>query len=226
MSHDGRIRFSYWSDPLCVWAFVAQPRLQRILDQFGGLLDIEYRVVPVFGSLEWRFSQGPWADEGAEGRARKTREICVCHGFEDVTGAVWLDDMPASSWSPGMAIKAVCVMEERESAAKGACAAYQARLRRAFFVDNINVARRRAQLETAEACGLDVGAVEHLLNDGTGLARLWEDHHLQQRSFVRGSPTYVFDGGREILYGNVAEGIVAATIDELRKGPVAGRSEC
>lgn len=223
---DGRIHFSYWSDPLCVWAFVAQPRLERLLDEFGPLLHVEYRVVPVFGSLPWRFGEGPWAEEGPEGRARKTREICACHGIADITGAVWTDDTPASSWSPGMAIKAAFILEESGQAEPGAGAGFQARVRQAFFRENRNVSRRSVQLEVAASCGLALPKMERLLDDGTALARLWEDHHLQERSFVRGSPTYVFDDGREILYGNVAIEIVRATITELRKGAAAGRSEC
>jgi hypothetical protein len=36
----------------------------------------------------------------------------------------------------------------------------------------------------------------------------------------------VFDGGREILYGNVAQEIIRATIHALRGGMAVGRSEC
>jgi predicted DsbA family dithiol-disulfide isomerase len=223
---DARIHFSYWTDPLCVWAFVAQPRLEHVLEEFGDLLQIEHRVVPVFGSLPWRFSEGPWKGEGPAGRAEKTRKICASLGVENVTGAVWLDDPPASSWSPGMAIKAAFAAEDAGEAGPGTGAAYQWRLREVFFRENRNIARRSVQLEVAEACELPVEFMETALDDGTALARLWEDHHLQESSFVRGSPTYVFDAGREMLYGNVAEGVITATIEELRKGMVAGRSEC
>ena len=30
-----RLRFSYWSDPLCIWALVAQQKLERILGELG-----------------------------------------------------------------------------------------------------------------------------------------------------------------------------------------------
>jgi predicted DsbA family dithiol-disulfide isomerase len=225
LTEDG-IRFGYWTDPLCVWAFVAESKLRRLFAEFQPLLEVEYRVVPVFGSLPWRFSAGPWADAGPEGRAQATREICACHGFDAVTGAVWVDDTPASSWSPGMAIKAAFAVEDRGRASAGAGADFQWRLREAFFIENRNIARRSVQLEIAEACGLPVGDLEAALDDGTALALLWEDHHLQEQSYVRGSPTYVFDGGREILYGNVAEEIIRATIEALRRGVAAGRSEC
>ena len=54
-SDDRRIAFSYWSDPLCIWAYVAQDKLDRTLREWGEKLDVSYRIVPVFGSLPWRF---------------------------------------------------------------------------------------------------------------------------------------------------------------------------
>lgn len=225
MSDDGRIHFTYWSDPLCVWAFVAQPKLDHMLEEFGELLDVRYRVVPVFGSVPYRFSRGPWAQQGPKGRAEATREICSRFGIE-VSGAVWTEDTPASSWAPALAIEAVFELEERGEYPDGSGAAYQRSLREAFFLRDRNTARRSVQLEVAEQTGLPLARLEASLDDGSAMARLWEDHHARERGHVRGSPTYVFDEGREILYGNVAEGIIHSTIEELRRGLQPGRSEC
>ena len=197
MSEDGRIHFTYWSDPLCVWAFVAQPKLDRMLEEFGELLGVRYRIVPVFGSLPHRFSRGPWADQGPKGRAEATREICAQFGIE-VSGLVWTQDTPASSWAPALAIEAVFELEERGEYPTG----FGARpisegFREAFFLQDRNTARRSVQLEVAEQSGLPLAHLESALDDGSALARLWEDHHARERGHVRGSPTYVFDEGRE-----------------------------
>jgi hypothetical protein len=63
-----RLPFSYWSDPLCSWALVAQQKLDRVL---------------------------------------ATRKIAAQAGRRDVSGECWRRAMPASSWSPAAAIKAV-----------------------------------------------------------------------------------------------------------------------
>ncbi len=55
---------TYWSDPLCIWAFVAQKKLDAIVSEFGDRVHIDYRVVPVFGSVGWRFREGPWKKPG------------------------------------------------------------------------------------------------------------------------------------------------------------------
>jgi predicted DsbA family dithiol-disulfide isomerase len=220
------IPFSYWSDPLCVWAFVAQDKLDRLISQHGEILAIDYRVIPVFGSIPHRFRVGDWAGAGPEGRAETTRRIASMRGHEEVTGQVWLDDPPASSWPAGMAIKAVMALEADGLVGEGIGAAYQWQLRRSFFVDNRNTARRSAQLELAEAMELPVAALEAMLNDGRAMALLWEDHLERESLKLRGSPTYVFDGGRSQLYGNFNYAILDATLCGLSRGLEAGGSIC
>ena len=39
----------YFSDILCVWAYIAQPRLDEAEAQFGRQIDIQARFCPVFG---------------------------------------------------------------------------------------------------------------------------------------------------------------------------------
>jgi hypothetical protein len=91
---EGRIAFSYWADPLCIWALVAQAKLDRILEDLGAQLEVDYRIVPVFGSVPWRFSKGPWAVEGIDGRVVATRRIAEQSGRTDVSGECWRRCLP------------------------------------------------------------------------------------------------------------------------------------
>jgi predicted DsbA family dithiol-disulfide isomerase len=221
-----RLSFSYWSDPLCVWAFVAQERLDRIVAELGERLHVNYRVVVVFGSLPWRFERGPWAEAGPAGRRQLTRDIAAQHGHPEVDGAFMEGDCPATSWAPAAAIKAVCELERLGEAPDGAGARYQKALRHSLFVDNRNVARRSVQLELCEAQDLSRAAVERRLDDGSALAQVWEDQNEKDRLRLQGSPTYVFDSGRAMLYGNVAYGVLHATVDELLRGLRPEGSAC
>ena len=220
------LSFSYWSDPLCIWAFVAQSKLDRILAEVGDRLTIDYRVVPVFGSVAWRFEQGPWAKEGIEGRVSATRTAAEKAGRSDVSGECWRKAMPSSSWAPSAAIKAVFALAREGSVAKDAAPAYQRALRESFFVRDANIALRQVQLEVAEELGLRRGPIEARLDDGSALAAVCEDHAEKERLHIQGSPTYVFDGGRAMLYGNFEFGILRGTIEELLRGIVPGCSAC
>ncbi len=226
LSPDRRLTFEYWSDPLCIWAYVAQARLDAILDRYGEALDVRYHVIPVFGSVPWRFREGSWAQSGVEGRVKSTVDVARRFGHTEVTGECWSKHCPASSWAPGMAIKAVFQLEDNEELALGQAAAYQWALRRAFFEANENIALRSVQLAVAEAQSIPVAAVERLLDDGTALALLWEDDHRRQEDRIQGSPTYVFDGGRARLYGNFNERVLKSTIAELLADLVGGASAC
>lgn len=220
------IPITYWTDPLCIWAFVAQPRLDSIESEFEARVAVQHRIVPIFGSLPWRFDEGPWSAGGVEARVAATARVAAQHGFEGVTGAVWRDDTPASSWAPSMAIKAAFALEAQGGTEAGAAAAYQWALRRAFFEANVNIARRAAQLEVAEVVGLPRGPLEARLDDGSALAEVWRDHHDREASMIAGSPTWVFDGGRAKLYGNVDFGVLHATVEQLLLGDEVGCTHC
>ncbi len=221
-----RVEFGYWSDPLCVWALAAQPKLDRVLDELGQHLVVDYHVVPVFGSVEQRFAHGAWAKEGVDGRVAATRRIAEQAGRADVSGECWRRDRPASSWAPAAAIKAVFALERDGRAPRAAGAAYQRAIREAFFVREFNVARRAVQLELAEQLAVPREPLEAMLDDGSALAAVWEDHEARERLRIQGSPTYVFDGGRAMLYGNFDFGVLRSTVLELVRSLTPGCSSC
>jgi predicted DsbA family dithiol-disulfide isomerase len=221
-----RLVVDYWSDPLCIWAFVAQPRLEAVLDHHGPALDLRYRIVPVFGSVIQRFATGSWSEKGPAGKAEVTRRVARQHGREDVSGRVWVDDAPASSWASGVAVKAAQGLERDEETAAGSAAAYLLRLREAFFLEDRNIARRAVQLAVAEEVGLPAGALATRLDAGTALAALFEDFEDKEAVGIPGSPTWIFDGGRARLYGNFDETILHATVDALVRGLDVGGSAC
>ena len=220
------LAFSYWSDPLCIWALVAQSKLDRIVTELGDNLTIDYRIVPLFGSVAWRFEHGPWAKEGVEGRVLATRKVAEQGGRSDVSGECWREAMPASSWAPSVAIKAVFALARAGTVAADAGPAYQHALRERFFVRHANTSLRQVQLEVAEDLGLQRGPIEAMLDDGSALAAVCEDHAEKERLRIQGSPTYVFDGGRAMLYGNFEFGVLHATIEELLRGITPGCSAC
>lgn len=219
-----RLKFSYWSDPLCIWALVAQEKLERVLGELGEHVRVDYRIVPVFGSVPWRFAHGPWAKDGVDGRVAATRRIAEQGGRRDVSGECWRRASPSSSWAPAAAIKAVFALEDGLGEDVGP--RYQRVLRERFFVDESNIAHRSVQLEVAEELGLPREALERRLDDGSALAAVCEDHAEKERLRLQGSPTYVFDGGRAMLYGNFDYGILRSTVEELVRGAGPGGSAC
>ena len=221
-----KLSFSHWTDPLCIWAFVAQDQLDRLLVEHAPRLAVDSRIVPIFGSVAWRFKHGPWSSGGVEARVRATAEIAQAHGHPEVDGACWRGDCPSSSWAPGAAIKAVWALEHAGHVEPGMTGHYQHALRRRFFVEAQNISRRSVQLEAAEALGIARAGIENSLDDGSALALLAEDLQEKERLKLQGSPTYVFDNGRAMLYGNFRYGVLHATVEELLRGLGPEGSAC
>ena len=221
-----RLRFAYWSDPLCIWAFVAQRPLEALLETHAGRLDVDYHVIPVFGSVPHRFRVGSWAAAGVEGRVAATAKVAAEHGHPEVDGSCWRRATPTSSWAVGAAIKAVFVDEAAGLQPEGAGPMFQKDMRQAFFVEGLNTSHRAVQLERAEALGLDVAQLARQLDSGLGLALLAEDDEERQRARLQGSPTWVFDGGRAVLYGRVNQAVLRHTVLDLLAGLAPGGSSC
>lgn len=216
----------YFTDPLCIWAFLADDKLDRLAQDFGGALVLEHRMIPVFGSVPWRLTRGPWAKEGIPGRCEATRRVAAEHGHPEVSGEVWRSATPSSSWSAAAAVKAVFSAAQSGECDADAGARYLRAMRRRFFVDEQNVCARSVQLALAEEQRVAPASVERRLDDGSALALVWEDAALKDELKLTGSPTWVFDGGRAQLYGNVAYGVLRATLEELARGAVPGCSSC
>jgi predicted DsbA family dithiol-disulfide isomerase len=221
------LSFEYWTDPMCIWALIAQPRLERLLDHFRGQLAVQHKIVPVFGSFPQRFAPGgSWSKAGIEGRVATTARVAAQHGFPQVTGEVWGKHAVTSSWAPSLAIKAVTDMESQGLCKPEISGLYTWRLREAFFIDERNIMARSVQLEVAEELGLAREPIERRLDDGRAMALLWEDADERDRKRIQGSPTYVFDGGRAMLFGNFDEGVLRGTVQALLEGSAEGCSTC
>ena len=223
--NDARVELTYWSDPRCVWAFVAHEKLVKLRQEFGQSVQVQHRIVPVFGSITQRLRDGVWAKAGVEGRVASMQRICKEHAGLDVSCEVWRRDPPASSWAPSAAVKGVQALVARGEIPDGMDAEYLWRMRRWFFEDNRNVVRRAVQLELAESLDIPTAPLEETLDDGSAFAALWEDHEERERLKLRGSPTYVFAEGRAQLYGNFPYGLLHAAVEEMMSS-APGASDC
>jgi hypothetical protein len=57
------IKITYFSDALCVWAYVAQARIEAVKEKFGTSVRIEHRFCSVFGDTAAKIAS-IWKDRG------------------------------------------------------------------------------------------------------------------------------------------------------------------
>lgn len=213
------VSVTYFSDVLCVWAYVAQLRVDAIERTFGDQVHLRFKFCSVFGDAHHKIRMA-WAQKGGfEGFAGHVRH--VVEGFPEVkvSDALWTAVRPASSWSPHLFLKAVALAESAGDAGEGAAERTTRAVREAFFREARDIARRPVQDEIAEACSLDVGTVRARVDDGSAFAALAADYHDAETLGIQGSPTYVLNDGRQKLYGNVGFRVIDANIRELLRAP-------
>jgi predicted DsbA family dithiol-disulfide isomerase len=93
--------------------------------------------------------------------------------------------------------------------------------RRAFFRDCRDVSRWNVQCEIAQSFGVDIDAIEELIQSGAAFAALAADYQDADKMRIEGSPSLVLNEGRQKLYGNVAFRVIEANIQELLREPRA-----
>ncbi len=105
------IRIFYFSDVLCVWAYIAQVRLDELQATFQDKIEIAHHFVPVFGNAREKLAQR-WQDRGGlPGYGNHVRD--VAHKFDHITihPDVWAQVTPASSTSCHLFLHAIQLLE-------------------------------------------------------------------------------------------------------------------
>jgi predicted DsbA family dithiol-disulfide isomerase len=211
------VTIAYFSDLLCIWAYLSQLRVDELRRHFGRRIRVEPHFIPVFGNAKGKIADRWDALGGVEAYAAHVREIAGQFEEIEVHPQIWAGCMPASSLAGHLFVKAAALVAETP-----VVEALTWRLRLAFFRDLQDIGRLDVLFEIADGLDLPREAIRRGIDDGTALAALAADHELVQRHQIQGSPTFLINDGRQKLYGNVGYGVIEANIQELLRSPVAG----
>jgi predicted DsbA family dithiol-disulfide isomerase len=216
----------HFSDLLCVWAYVANRRMDELHDEFGEAVDVSYRFVSVFGAARAKLD-ARWRDKGGlAAYAEHVRGIASEFGHVAVHRDVWASIAPMSSTPAHLAIAAVRLATASGAAPPRAAESFAWRLREAFFRDAEDIGREDVVLSVVDRAGLDRRAVSTLLASGEAHAAFAADADAAREWDVRMSPTLILDGGRQRLHGNVGYRVIAANVRELLEKKPGQASWC
>lgn len=222
------IRIFYFSDALCVWAYIAQVRLDELKTTFEDKISIEHHFVPVFGSAHEKL-EARWRDRGGLAGYRN-HVLEVAHKFSHVTvhPEIWTQVTPASSTSCHLFLHAIQLLETKGLVDRSQQVFAKATwaFRAAFFTKLANVGDRHIQFEIAEELGLPIAAIQAQIDSGEAYAQLSKDFDLVKEHTVTVSPTLLFNEGRQRLNGNVGYRVMEANIRELLHNPPGEQSWC
>ncbi len=211
------VKVSYFSDVLCIWAYIAQARIDAVREKFGDTVELDHRFCMVFGNTAAKIPAS-WKDKGEyAGFNAHLRNVALQFPHVELHPEVWLKTRPPTSSSAHLFMTAVRQWQQEREAVVFDEVLWAFRC--AFFRDCRDIARWDVQCELAEALGVDIAAIERRIHDGTAHARLASDYQDADKMRIEGSPSFVLNDGRQKLYGNVGFRIIEANIQELLRAP-------
>jgi predicted DsbA family dithiol-disulfide isomerase len=176
-------------DVLCSWCYLADARLEYLRDEYGPALRWSLRPYPLRPE-----NQIPDKKQRAL-LARHFRRVAREQEGKGVKPDLWTgQDPPASSVPPLLALEAALPQgpELQRELLKA--------MRRAAFLQGINVARRDVQLELASQVGLDVGQFIERLDDPRLEQDVNEAAEEAEALGIKGVPALVI-GGEWLMQG-------------------------
>ncbi|PCI65606.1 MAG: disulfide bond formation protein DsbA [Piscirickettsiaceae bacterium] len=204
----------YFTDILCIWAYVAQIRMDELKKTFGEQIRVHQKFVQVFGSIESKI-QGAWAKNGGiEGYGKHVQEVATGFKHIQLHDDIWHKNTPTSSMSCHLYLKAVQLLGNKGQLDSNSDVAIWA-MREAFFKNLVDISSAKGQQQVTESLGLPWSAIQALICSGEAFAALAEDAQLVDKYSVKGSPTLVMNEGRQVLYGNVGYKVMEANVQEL-----------
>jgi len=233
MSKSNSITISHFSDILCIWAYIAQIRVDELKREFSDAVELQYHFFSVFGEVDSLIDKN-WSQKGGVAAYNK-HIMSVVEKFEhiEVHPEIWLASQPKSSLSCHLYFKAVQLLEvEQQLHAKSdehgrSCfESFVWRVREAFFKNAENIAEKSVLLRLCEEHHLPIAKIEAKIDSGEAFAALDADLQLAKKFYINGSPTLVFNEGRQTIYGNVGYRVIEANIRELLHQPEGQYSWC
>ena len=91
------VEVTYFSDVLCVWAYVSQARVNAVKEKFGDTVRIRHQFCSVFGDTARKITT-TWNDRGEYGGFNAhLRQVAARFPHIEVHPEVWLKTRPATS---------------------------------------------------------------------------------------------------------------------------------
>lgn len=218
---DKPIIINYFSDVLCVWAWISQRRVDELIEHFDNKIDIRYQFIDIFGDTVTRI-ENQWANKKTyTGFGNHVLQSAAPYQEATINKHVWHSTRPATSANAHLAIKAVEVTYNRILAAN-----FTKALRYAFFANAEDIGQLETIYGVAKENDLDINKVQIAINNGQAMAALMNDYQQAKEYGIKGSPCFVMNEGRQILFGNVGYRVLQTNIDELLNHPTNEASWC
>lgn len=214
------LKIDYFSDVLCVWAWIAQVRNEQLLQDYPNDVALSAKFMNLFGDTTQRIGEGWKARGGFAAFADHVSQAVENYPDAPVSADVWRRVRPRSSMPAQLFLAAIRQLHG-DSAVMDASKV----LRRAFFVDAVDIGQQNILSELL-AAQFDVVSIATSIASGQAFAALASDYQLAEKQRLQGSPTWLLNDGRQTLFGNVGYRVLSANVEQLLKHPAGEASWC
>mgnify|MGYP000441519546 CR=1 FL=1 len=221
-----KVQIDYYSDLLCVWAYIGHARTCELQRQFPNQLKWVWNYLPVFGDVPNKL-QNQWQNRGGPAAyADHVKKVAADFDHVKLNKACWTTVMPVSSAPAHLWLAAARLAEQAGELPAKSEENLAWALRKAFFEQAIDIAKQTQLIDVSNSIGIDSNAMLDRVTDGTAYAVLCQGMLKARDSNIRISPTYVFNNNRQQLTGNVGYRIIEANVKELLEQPQKQQSWC
>ena len=218
-----KVKLQYFTDVLCIWAYVAQIRVEELQKNFKDKIEFEYYFAPLFGDVSTKIGLG-WADRGGyEGFSKHVHHVASSFPHMEIHPDIWTVCRPKTSATAHLFINAAQILP---SVSDLETEMLIQKIRTAFFKEAKDISDVAILMDIAKELSLDSSAIWDSYISGESFAKYNRDNELYHHLSLKGSPTYYLNEGRQLLYGNVGYKLLEANVNELLREPKMQASWC
>lgn len=215
------LKIDYYSDVLCVWAWISQRRVKELSDEWLDKVDISFHYLNIFGDVDRRINE-KWSEKGGyEGFGQHVLDAAKPYDNAPVDSEIWCRMRPKTSSNAHLILKAVHLVYSKQEVANLAFS-----IQSSFFQDGKDIGEMNVLYQLVSEQSLSLDKVKEKIEDGSAMASLMHDYQLAKELNIKGSPTWIMNNGRQELFGNVGYRILNANIKEILDKPQQQASWC
>lgn len=211
----------YYTDLLCVWAWIAQRRIDQLNQKLEHKIELQYHYVDVFGDVPTKIESQWKHKNGYVGFAEHVQKSASVFEHAYINPKIWSEVRPRTSANAHLMLKAVEITYDKSTSIDMAL-----KFRTAFFKDALDIGNLEILFGLIKTNGLNQNLINTSIQDGSAMSVLMNDYRKSNQQGIKGSPSYVINDGRQTLYGNVGYRVLLANLEELLKNPADEASWC
>lgn len=183
------VRVEVWSDPQCVWCFIAHPRFEKAVAAFNGVVEVTYRSFELRPDAPTEIDKEKEISKHAGAGRERIRTInAQLAELAELEGGSYRPDLVRPTNSH-LALELLHHADET-----GHRASLAKRLFNAYFTEGRHLGREDELVDLAHDVGLDRDAARAALMDRRYREAVDRDSNRLRELGARGVPLYVING--------------------------------